>query len=63
MQFLASISIRVLVKTAKAIGNNGGRMAVYGAQEAPAKVLMSTGVDRIIALCDDEASALAQVTR
>ncbi|MEM8631787.1 MAG: STAS domain-containing protein [Pseudomonadota bacterium] len=61
VDFLASIGIRVLVKTAKAIGQAGGRMSVYGAQEAPHRVLMSTGVDKLVTLLDDEAAALAYV--
>jgi len=61
VDFLASIGIRVLVLAAKGIAERGGRMAVYGAQEAPAKVLKSTGVDQIVKLVDDEAAAIAWV--
>ena len=60
--FLASIGIRVLVMKAKAIAENGGRMAVYGAQDLPARVLGSTGTDKIVNLVDDEAAALASVS-
>lgn len=63
VDFLASIGIRVLVMTAKTIAGNGGRMAVHSAQEAPAKVLASTGVDRIVMLVEDEDAALAWVNR
>lgn len=63
VDFLASLGIRVLVKTAKTIANNGGRMAVFGANETGAAVLKSVGVDRLINLVDSEAAAVAEVTR
>ena len=62
VDFLASIGIRVLVKTAKVVAERGGRMAVYGAQEAPKKVLQATGVDGLINLVADESSALDAVS-
>ena len=63
VDFLASIGIRVLVKSAKSVAERGGRMAVYGAQETPRKVLVSSGVERLVNLVDDEATAIAQVDR
>jgi anti-sigma B factor antagonist len=63
VDFLASIGIRVLVKSAKTVAERGGRMAVYGAQEASRKVLVSSGVERLVNLVDDEAAAIAQVDR
>lgn len=63
VDFLASIGIRVLVKSAKTIGSKGGRIAVYNAQEFPDKVLHSSGVDQLIQLVDDEETALASVRR
>jgi anti-sigma B factor antagonist len=61
VDFLASIGVRVLVKAARAIGNKGGKMALYGANEAARKVLASTGADTIISVTDDEAAAVAAV--
>ena len=61
VDFLASIGVRVLVKAARAMGNKGGRMALYGANEAARKVLASTGADTLIVVADDEASAVAAV--
>jgi anti-sigma B factor antagonist len=63
VDFLASIGIRTLVKSAKGLAEKGGRMAVYGAQEAPKRVLESTGVDRIIMLVEDEDAARAYVNK
>lgn len=62
VDFLASIGVRVLVKAARAMGNKGGRMAIFGASESAAKVLRSTGADTIITLAGDEADAVAAVT-
>lgn len=62
VDFLASIGIRVLVKTAKSIGNRGGRLSVYNPNEAARSVMASTGVDTIIIVVDDEAAAIAAVS-
>jgi anti-sigma B factor antagonist len=61
VDFLASIGVRVLVKAARSIGSKGGKMALYGANEAARKVLASTGADTLIVVTDDEASAVAAV--
>jgi anti-anti-sigma factor len=63
VDFLASIGIRTLVVTARRIGENGGRMSIYGAQEGPEKVLRSTGVDSIVKLVDSERAAIEWVSR
>ena len=63
VDFLASIGVRVLVKTAKAVAERGGRMATYGAQAAPKKVLDSTGTDKIVIRGEDQDAALAHVNR
>ncbi|WP_306117613.1 MULTISPECIES: STAS domain-containing protein [unclassified Roseitalea] len=62
VDFLASIGVRVLVKAAKSMGNRGGTMALFNVGEAPRKVLASTGVDTIIAVTEDEPSAIAAVS-
>jgi anti-sigma B factor antagonist len=61
VDFLASIGVRVLVKAARSIGNKGGKIALFGANEAARKVLASTGADTLIVVTDDEAAALAAV--
>ena len=38
-------------------------MSVFGAQDMPKKVILSTGVDRIIDLADSEEDAIKAVTR
>jgi anti-sigma B factor antagonist len=59
VDFLASIGVRVLVKTARAIGNRGGKVVLVNPNEAARKVLASTGVDTIVTIVEDEAAALA----
>ena len=61
VDFLASIGVRVLVKAARSIGTKGGKMALFGANEAARKVLASTGADTLIVVTDDEAAAIAAV--
>lgn len=58
--FLASIGIRVLVKTARALANKGGRLIVYNLSEQSIKVLRATGIDAIIPIAADEAAAIAE---
>ena len=59
VNFLASIGIRVLVMTARAIGNKGGRFVVYGPSAEARKVLVATGIDKIIPIAADETAAVA----
>ena len=60
--FLASIGIRVLVKSAKPIVSRGGKMVIVNPNEAARKVLASTGVDTLIPIVDDEAAAMAELS-
>lgn len=61
VDFLASIGIRVLVQMARTVGQRGGVVVLLNANDAARRVLMSTGVDTIIKLVDDEASAMAAI--
>jgi anti-anti-sigma factor len=61
--FLASIGIRILVKTARAIGNKGGRIVVYNLNSDARKVLRSTGIDAVIPVVADEAAAVAECNK
>jgi len=62
VDFLASMGIRVLVKTAKAIHNRGGLMVVVNPNDASRKVMATTGVDAIIPVVGTEADALEKLT-
>ena len=59
VDFMASIGIRTLVKTARALSARGGKLVVFGANEACRKVFAATGVEDIVPVLDDEAEALA----
>lgn len=61
VDFLASIGIRVLVKTAKSVTVRGGRLAIFSASDAAKKVLSATGADTIVFVVDDEAAAITAV--
>lgn len=61
VDFLASIGIRVLVQMARTVGQRGGVVVLLNPNDAARRVLMSTGVDTIIKLVDDEASAMAAI--
>lgn len=61
--FLASIGIRVLVKTARAIGSRKGRLVVFGPTAEARKVLRSTGIDMIIPVVADEKAAIAECNK
>ena len=58
--FLASIGIRVLLKTARAISRRSGRFVLFGATEDAHRVLRSTGIDTIIPVVADEKAAIAE---
>ncbi len=62
VDFLASIGVRTIVKTAKAMGARGGKMAIVKPNDAAKRVLSSTGVDTIVHVVDDEAAALAALS-
>ncbi len=57
--FLASMGVRVLVKTAKTMNLHGGKLVLINPNDAARKVLDATGADTIIAVVDTEADALA----
>ena len=63
VSFLASIGIRVLVITARAIGSKGGRLVVYRASEEAQRVLRATGIDKIIPIAADETTAVAMFSK
>jgi len=58
VSFLASIGIRAIISNAKALQQRGGQMAIYvGSNEPVAKTLQTTGIDMLIPLFEDKASA------
>lgn len=59
--FIASLGVRTLMVSAKALIRRGADMAVCGADENVSKVLRSTGFNEIAGLYSDFASAAAVV--
>lgn len=59
VDFLASIGVRVLVKTTQTIARRGGTVVIVNPGESTRKVMASTGLDTIVTLVDDEAGAMA----
>jgi len=58
VDFLASVGMRVLVKTAKALGARGGKLVLLNPNDAARRVMFTTGLDRIVPIADDEQSAV-----
>lgn len=57
--FLASMGVRTLMLSAKAMRRRGATMAVFGAEENVEKVLLATGFDEIVSLYPDYETAKA----
>lgn len=63
VDFLASLGVRVLVQSARALGSRGGRLILVGAAEPVRRVLVACGVDTIVDLVDSEADAMMVARR
>jgi anti-anti-sigma factor len=59
--FVASGGIRLFISVARALGRNGGKLALYGAQPLVAEVLEATSLDDLVPVRQDAAAALAAV--
>ncbi len=57
VSFLASIGIRTLVSSARAVANRGGAMALANPQPLVAETLQAAGIDSIIPIYTDVAEA------
>lgn len=60
--FLGSAGVHIIVRTAKHIGERGGRLVVLGPTKASLKVLHATGVDSVIPIVVSEADAVARLS-
>jgi anti-anti-sigma factor len=64
VRFLASVGIRVLVASAKAVQQRGGKLAIVVARgSSVAMSLEATGVDELIPVFSDSTQAEAAVLR
>ena len=57
VSFLASLGLRTLVRSCKALAAKGGNLVLLGAQPAVEKVLKTSGVNTIIPLVNDMGEA------
>lgn len=57
--FVASMGIRLLVATAKANANGGGKMVVVAPDELTRKIFKTTGLDQLVHVCNSLAEAQA----
>jgi anti-sigma B factor antagonist len=62
VSFLASMGIRLLVIGAKTVAAKGGKIVLLGPNEAIEGVLKTAGIDSVIPIHHDRASAVAAVT-
>jgi anti-sigma B factor antagonist len=62
VSFIASLGIRMLLSTARALGHNGAKFAMFGATPVVLEVFEATALSEIIPLFDSEAEAIALVT-
>ncbi len=62
VNFMASMGVRVLIKTAKAMANHGGKLVVVNPNDAARKVMSATGLDSIVPVVDTEAEAFAALS-
>jgi anti-anti-sigma factor len=59
VSFLASMGIRMLITNARAMGNRGRKLAIFGAQDPVLAVLESVAIDQIIPMAADQQQAVA----
>jgi len=59
LSYIASIGIRSLIMATRVQATRGGKVAIFGPEPNVKKVLTTTGIDRLIPLCDDFAAAAA----
>ncbi|HEY4029943.1 MAG TPA: STAS domain-containing protein [Caulobacteraceae bacterium] len=59
VEFLASLGVRMLISTARALSTKGGRMVMYGANPAVSDTIDAMGFDEIVPLTRSEPEAIA----
>jgi anti-anti-sigma factor len=62
VSFVASLGIRMLLSTARALGGCGARFAMYGASPTVLEVFEATALSDIIPVLSTEDEAIALVT-
>ena len=62
VSFIASLGVRMLLDTARALDRYGARLAVYGANDNVMDILKWAEIRQTILVVDTEAEAVAAVT-
>lgn len=62
VEFIASMGLRLLISSARALGAKGRRMALFGAQPLVQAVFDDAALDQLMPVCTTEAQAVAAVT-
>src|ERR1700741_2986719 len=63
VSFIASLGVRMLIATAKALDTGGFRLALYGTNDNVMDILEHTDLIERVSVVDTEAEAVAAVTR
>jgi anti-anti-sigma factor len=61
VSFVASLGIRLLISSARALARKGPMMVLYGANDSVGSVLHDAGIDQLIPCVGSEADALARL--
>ena len=62
VSFIASLGIRMLLGTARALDRYGAKLALFGAQDDVMEIIETTALTEIIPVVGTEAEAVAVVT-
>ena len=62
VDFVASAGIRVLVKSAKALGAQGGKLVLLNPDDQARRVMFTTGLDKIIPVTNSTEEAAAALS-
>ena len=62
VSFIASLGIRMLLGTARALDRYGAKLALFGAQNDVMEIIETTALTEIIPVVETEAEAVAVVT-
>jgi anti-anti-sigma factor len=59
--YMSSIGIRALLMNAKAVSRRGGKFVLLNPDPKVKNVLVSSGIDKLITICNDLTEALTKV--
>ncbi len=60
--FLASLGVRMLISTTRALVGKGGKLVLYGANAAVREIIETTSLHEIVPVATTEAEAIALVS-